>query len=330
MANAEFRIFLSAVSSEFRSARNEITDDFGARDVLVRVQEQFVPGRHPHTLLAALDEYIHGCTTVICVIGRRSGACPTPEAATPFAHMLPDGVTQASYTQWEYFLARHYDKECLLFLAQDAYEPDEATPLGDNFPDLQRDFVERIKRSGLHYVGFATTDALCRAVGRHRWPECTAKPSAVTHKPIFLPYSSLGTLFKGRDDFLRRLHSSLNRLSGGATAICAVVGMGGVGKGRAAVVGAQRLPVGEAAEATGGEILHADAYGLAERDQARLVLGLPLPDQPQSVAQHLAGILVAARLHQAFDHRCLLFSQHNVARWHSVLLAIIAHWQNMP
>ena len=98
MANAEFRIFLSAVSSEFRSARNEITDDFGARDVLVRVQEQFVPGRHPHTLLAALDEYIHGCTTVICVIGRRSGACPTPEAAKPFAHMLPDGVTQASYT----------------------------------------------------------------------------------------------------------------------------------------------------------------------------------------------------------------------------------------
>lgn len=47
MANAEFRIFLSAVSSEFRSARNELTDDFGARDVLVRVQEQFVPDKHP-------------------------------------------------------------------------------------------------------------------------------------------------------------------------------------------------------------------------------------------------------------------------------------------
>ncbi len=214
MANAEFRIFLSAVSSEFRSARNELTDDFGARDVLVRVQEQFVPGRHPHTLLAALDEYIRGCTTVICVIGRRSGACPTPEAATPFAHMLPNGVTQASYTQWEYFLARHYDKECLLFLAQDAYEPDEATPHGDNFPDLQRDFVERIKRSGLHYEGFATTDALCRAVGRHRWPERTATPSAATHKPIVLPYPSLGTLFKGRDAFVRRLRESLARSDG--------------------------------------------------------------------------------------------------------------------
>jgi hypothetical protein len=216
MSNAEFRIFLSAVSSEFRSARNELTDDFGARDVLVRVQEQFVPGRRPHTLLAALDEYISGCTTVICVIGRRSGACPTLEAATPFVHMLPNGVTQASYTQWEYFLARHYDKQCLLFLAQDAYKPDEATPLGADFPSLQRDFVERIKRSGLHYEGFATTDALCRAVGRHRWPERTATPSPATHKPIVLPYPSLGTLFKGRDDFLRRLRDSLARPNGAA------------------------------------------------------------------------------------------------------------------
>jgi hypothetical protein len=234
MADDEFRIFLSAVSSEFRSARNALTDDFGARDVLVRVQEQFVPGRRPHTLLAALDEYISGCTTVICVIGRRSGACPTPDEAAPFAYMLPDGVTQASYTQWEYFLARHYDKECLLFIAQGAYEPDEATPLGTDFPDLQRDFVERFKRSGLHYEGFATTDALCRAVGRHRWPERTATPSAATHKPIVLPYPSLGTLFKGRDALMRRLHESLNRLNS-ATAISAVVGMGGIGKSRVAV-----------------------------------------------------------------------------------------------
>jgi hypothetical protein len=66
MAAGEFRICLSAMSSEFRSARNALTDDFGARDVLVRVQEQFVPGRLPHTLLAELDEYIRGCTTVIC------------------------------------------------------------------------------------------------------------------------------------------------------------------------------------------------------------------------------------------------------------------------
>jgi hypothetical protein len=43
MANAKFRIFLSAVSSEFRSARNELTDDSGARDVLVRVRSSSSP-----------------------------------------------------------------------------------------------------------------------------------------------------------------------------------------------------------------------------------------------------------------------------------------------
>jgi len=99
MTDEPFRIFLSAASSEFRSARNELTDDFGARDVLVLVQEQFVPGCRVHTLLEALDDYIAGCTTVICVIGRRSGACPTAAEAAPFAHLLSDGVSQASYSQ---------------------------------------------------------------------------------------------------------------------------------------------------------------------------------------------------------------------------------------
>src|SRR5271165_6223779 len=56
-------------------------------------------------------------------------------------------------------------------------------------------------------------------------------------KPILLPYPSLGTLFKGRDAFMRRLHASLTRPAGGAAAIAgrAVYGMGGVGKTRAAV-----------------------------------------------------------------------------------------------
>jgi hypothetical protein len=234
MAEEAFRIFLSAVSSEFRSARNELTDDFGARDVLVRVQEQFVPGRHAHTLLEALDDYIAGCSTVICVIGRRSGACPTVAEATPFAHLLPDGVGRASYTQWEYLLARHHGKECLLYIAQDGYTPDEATPSGNDFAGLQQAFVARIKDAGLRYDGFATTADLCRRVGRHHWPPRTAA-SATQQKPMVLPYSSLGTLFKGRGDFLRRVHHSLMRPNGGATAICAVAGMGGVGKSRTAV-----------------------------------------------------------------------------------------------
>ncbi len=110
----EFRVFLSAVSSEFRNARNALTDDFGARDVLVKVQEQFLPDRTVRTLLHALDDYIRSCRTVICVIGERSGACPEPDEVAKVPGVLPTGIDRASYTQWEYYLARHHNKECLL------------------------------------------------------------------------------------------------------------------------------------------------------------------------------------------------------------------------
>ncbi len=53
---------------------------------------------------------------------------------------------------------------------------------------------------------------------------------------ISLPYPSLGSLFKGRDAFLKDLHASLSRGSG-RTAIVgsALYGLGGIGKTRAAV-----------------------------------------------------------------------------------------------
>ena len=55
-------------------------------------------------------------------------------------------------------------------------------------------------------------------------------------KPIDLPYPPLGSLFKGRDDFLQQLRKSLTR-GAGRTAIVssALYGLGGVGKTRAAV-----------------------------------------------------------------------------------------------
>ena len=45
---------------------------------------------------------------VVAVVGARSGAKPPPAAAAPFAGMLPEGVAEASYTQWEVHLARHH------------------------------------------------------------------------------------------------------------------------------------------------------------------------------------------------------------------------------
>jgi hypothetical protein len=148
----------------------------------------------------------------------------------PFAHMLPNGVAQASYTQWEYFLARHHGKEYLLYLADEAYLPDEPAPPSDR-PDLQQAFVDYIQRTRLHYERFDTIDRLGRLVGRQRWPERTARPGTPARKLIVLPYPSIGPLFKGRDDIVRALGESLARPNSAA----ALSGLGGIGKTRAAV-----------------------------------------------------------------------------------------------
>ncbi len=127
-------------------------------------------------------------------------------------------------------LARHYDREYLLYLAADTYQPDEPAPSTD-LPDLQRDFVERIRRVHLHYERFDTVDRLGRLVGLHRWPERVARPGAPARKLIVLPYAQHRPVVQRPRRFLRALGDSLS----GANAAAALHGLGGVGKTRAAV-----------------------------------------------------------------------------------------------
>jgi hypothetical protein len=66
---AEFRLFLSAVSSEFAAARDTLAASLRAREMHITVQSDF----------------------------RQQQAAGT----TPFTHMVPPGIAEASYTQWE-------------------------------------------------------------------------------------------------------------------------------------------------------------------------------------------------------------------------------------
>jgi hypothetical protein len=50
---------------------------------------------------------------------------PPVAAAAPFAHMLPAGVIEASYTQWEFYFARHYKRRLLLYVATDEWSADK-------------------------------------------------------------------------------------------------------------------------------------------------------------------------------------------------------------
>jgi hypothetical protein len=107
---AEFRVFLSAASSEFGSVRDALAASLHSRDLLLRVQSDFHQAAAADTTLRKLHDYIRDCSAVVCIMGQRSGAVPPAASAAPFAQMLPPGVAEASYTQWEFFFARHYKR----------------------------------------------------------------------------------------------------------------------------------------------------------------------------------------------------------------------------
>ncbi len=228
----EFPVFLSAVSNEFGSARDWLASDLQSHDVPHRIQRSFRHDGQADTLLHKLANYIERCGTVVCLIGRRSGTgFPQPGEAEAFRHCLPPGIAEASYTQWEFFFARHFKRRCLVFFATDSLKPDTETPPDGDRADLQAAFVAYVQTLGLQWAsvgnaGDYRAEALKELLHHERIP-----------KPIILPYPSLGTLFKGRDDFLHRLRASLTRPDGGTAAIAgrAVHGLGGVGKTRAAV-----------------------------------------------------------------------------------------------
>ena len=148
---AEFRVFLSAVTSEFGAARDAVANDLQARGLELRVQRSFRQEPGADTLLGLLHDYIKECDAVVCVIGTRIGACPPAGAAAEFAHLLPVDITAASYTQWEFFFARAYQRRLSLYIAETDYRPDQDTPTGGDLPELQKAVVAHIKEAGLHY-----------------------------------------------------------------------------------------------------------------------------------------------------------------------------------
>ena len=147
---ADFRIFLSAVTSEFGKARDNLADALQSYDDLtVRVQRSFRHDPNAQSLLHQLAIYIKNCDAVVCLIGTRSGAgFPKPAEAAPFVSkgILPAALDRASYTQWEFLLASHFRRRCLVYLASQNFTPEERECPEDDIPELQSTFVEHILR----------------------------------------------------------------------------------------------------------------------------------------------------------------------------------------
>ena len=117
------KIFLSCVSTEFKSYRLKLANQLGAlpgQPYEVKVQEDFLQGGH--TLLECLADYIRNCDLVIHLIGEASGARPTSEHERSLLQTLGETSLESfsgwSYTQWEYHLARRFQKNVLVYLAK--------------------------------------------------------------------------------------------------------------------------------------------------------------------------------------------------------------------
>ena len=90
------KIFLSAVSGQFKACRDALRSDLSAVGAEVVVQEDFQ--QHGASLLEKLERYIASCDRIIALVGDAYGF--EPEETT-----RPAGHPRRSYTQWEYYFA---------------------------------------------------------------------------------------------------------------------------------------------------------------------------------------------------------------------------------
>ena len=300
-APAPFTVFISGVSSEFRAARDLVASDLRARGLTVKVQRDFRQEANTDTTLAKLHHYIECCSAVVCIIGQRSGSCPPDSSAEPFAALLPRGFARASYTQWELLFARHHKRRLSIYVANENFLPSTEPSPAPGDDELQQAFVRHlVDHLGLDRSHFSTVHELGRRVLREDWPMLERS------KPVWLPYPSLGPLFKGREEFLRQMRQALGQRGAGgkqAAAItasataAAVHGLGGIGKTRAAV-----------------------EYALAHQEEytALLLVGA---DSPASLQQNLAALAGPAVLN---------LPQHQAPEMDVQLAAVLGWLQQNP
>jgi tetratricopeptide (TPR) repeat protein len=222
------RVFLSAVSDEFRPAREALAGRLRAAGLEVADQATLAQRGPAASLLDMLRLYIKECDAVVCLVGGRYGGFPPEADAARHRDGLPADVAAASYTQWEYYLAAAERRHVYTYFATSGFI---AAP-GDA---AQTAFIERLIAANVHRTPVESAEQWIIETLVSLVRDGTA-PDSVLHQPIDLPYQSIGGRFKGRDQFLRDLRDSLLEHTG-ATAIVsnALLGMGGIGKTRAAV-----------------------------------------------------------------------------------------------
>jgi WD40 repeat protein len=188
------QIFLSTVTSEFRSYRDALRHDLDRPNVTVKVQEDFVATGTE--TLDLLDEYIKECDAVIHLVGDMTGAMAQPPSVTAIRERYPDfdkrlpvvtsflrpGGPALPYTQWEAWLALYHGKPLFICVPQEGAPRDERYSLDQGQRTSQRDHLERLASIERYpATRFANADRLAVDVLRSKLQDIlafAADPSA--------------------------------------------------------------------------------------------------------------------------------------------------------
>jgi tetratricopeptide (TPR) repeat protein len=299
------KVFLSTVSDEFRAYRDQLRTDLTRHNVEVKVQEDFkdLGG----DTLDKLDVYIAHCNCVVHLVGDMTGSAPLsrevdallakhPDLAAalpPFGEALSAGV-EISCTQWEAWLALYHRKLLLIAKASNDAERSPSYTPTDASRAAQALHLGRLKMVGRHPgCTFATPDDLAKHVLSSAILDLLAKARAerTPRRPKNLPFASLGSLFKGREEALDTLHKALHAHAGLATAIVgrALHGLGGIGKTRLAV----EYALAHESEHTALLFLRGDTAAALETSLAALA-GPDILDLPEQDAREDAAKIAAA------------------------------------
>ena len=214
-------VFVSATTSEFQAEREALAASLRKAGYTVIFHNELRYGAP--TLLRDLEAHIQSAATAICLIGDHSGGgFPSESEAAPYDP--PPHGPRASYTQWEFLLARKHRLRQLVYVPTGA----RPSPGPEDDPALQADFNAWLPSTGIARLPFSNACALCKSV-LEQLNEIDHPAGPVIHGLA----PSLDRLFVGRKTFLEDLRASLT--AGGGTAITAAIqGMGGIGKTRAA------------------------------------------------------------------------------------------------
>ena len=243
------RIYLSAVSAEYKILRGSLDAILRRAGFDCEFQEIF-PQAAADTL-RKISDLLRPCRLVIHIAGHLPGSVAEPGAVRDLFHVSaenPRAIAEKdflaaypalraalgdfsgiTYTQWESLLALHHGIPLLVYVPADALI--KGTP-GATF--AQRQHLERLLLASRHPEPCAGDPAFLSTIPADIYRHFGIPDPA--EKPHNLPYPTLGTLFKGRAEFLTTLRDTLAKQNPAVIrGAQAIHGMGGVGKTRAAV-----------------------------------------------------------------------------------------------